>query len=145
MHVSSHVPAARLTSTSNCRRHWMNFSTVPHGRFFFKSHPAKFFLLDPSGTLLWFKKKERKKRIALDTIALYLLVLVLFVYSVIMRFLFRHNALLRDRGHMAEDTSKWVICEAYARRILCAATIWGGYFAHWEQNSPPKQICNFSF
>jgi len=31
-----------------------------------------------------------------------------------------------------------LICDTYARRILCAAAIWGGLFGHREQNSPPK-------
>ena len=33
-----------------------------------------------------------------------------------------------------------LICDSYARRILCAASIFGGYFAHREQNSPPKYL-----
>ena len=49
IHGSSHVPATHLTSTSSCRRHWLNFISVPHGRLFFKNHPAKFSLRDPWG------------------------------------------------------------------------------------------------
>jgi len=37
-----------------------------------------------------------------------------------------------------------LICDTYARRILCAATIWGGCFAHREQNYPPKYLVNKS-
>ena len=33
IHGSSHVPAPRLTSTSSYWRRWLNFSTVPQGRF----------------------------------------------------------------------------------------------------------------
>jgi len=42
-----------------------------------------------------------------------------------------------------------LICDTCARRIVCAATIWGGYFAHREQNNPPQtfgeQIWDSSF
>jgi len=31
-----------------------------------------------------------------------------------------------------------LICDTYARCILCAATIWGDKFALYEQNNPPK-------
>jgi len=31
-----------------------------------------------------------------------------------------------------------LICDSYAPRILYAAAIWGGCFAHREQNSPPN-------
>jgi len=34
-----------------------------------------------------------------------------------------------------------LIVDTYARRILCAATIWVGCFAHREQNN---QGCDFS-
>jgi len=37
-----------------------------------------------------------------------------------------------------------LICDRYARHILCAAAIWGDYFAHREQNSPPKYVGNKS-
>jgi len=30
--------------------------------------------------------------------------------------------------------------KSYARRILCTATIWRGYFTHREQNNPPKYL-----
>jgi len=33
-----------------------------------------------------------------------------------------------------------LIFDTYARRTLCATTIWGGYFAHREQNNPPKYL-----
>ena len=38
-----------------------------------------------------------------------------------------------------------LICDTHARRtharrIVCAATIWGGYFAHREQNNLPKYL-----
>jgi len=36
IHRASHVPAPRLTSTSTCRRRWLNFGTVPQGRFLSK-------------------------------------------------------------------------------------------------------------
>jgi len=49
IHGSSHVPAPRQTPTTTCRRRWLNFSTVTQGRFFFKNHPAKFFLRGPWG------------------------------------------------------------------------------------------------
>jgi len=32
------------------------------------------------------------------------------------------------------------ICDSYAHRCLCAAAIWGGYFAHREQNNLPKYL-----
>jgi len=35
-----------------------------------------------------------------------------------------------------------LICDSYARRILCTAAISGGYFAHREQNSPPTYLGN---
>jgi len=44
IHGTSLVPAPCLTSPSTCLRRWRNFSTVPQGRFFFKNHPAKYFL-----------------------------------------------------------------------------------------------------
>jgi len=37
-----------------------------------------------------------------------------------------------------------LICNSYARRIVCAATIWGVYFAHREQNNPPEYLGNKS-
>jgi len=37
-----------------------------------------------------------------------------------------------------------LICDTYARRILCAATILGGCFAHREQKNPPKYLGNKS-
>jgi len=37
-----------------------------------------------------------------------------------------------------------LICDTYTRRIVCASTIWGGYFAHREQNIPPKYLGNKS-
>jgi len=49
IHGASHVPAPRLTSTSSCRRRWLNFSTVPQERLFFNNHQAKFFLRAPWG------------------------------------------------------------------------------------------------
>ena len=50
IHGSSHVPAARLTSTStgSCRRRWLNISAVPW-KILFKNHPAKLVLRDPWG------------------------------------------------------------------------------------------------
>jgi len=33
-----------------------------------------------------------------------------------------------------------LICDTCARRILCAATIWGVQFALYEQNNPPKYL-----
>jgi len=44
-----------------------------------------------------------------------------------------------------------LICDTYARRILCAATIWGGWFALYEQNNTPNffkikpEIPHFNF
>jgi len=35
-----------------------------------------------------------------------------------------------------------LICDSFACRIVCAAAIWGGYFAHREKNSPPKYLGN---
>ena len=35
-----------------------------------------------------------------------------------------------------------LICDTFARCILCAATTWGGYFAHREQNKPLKYLGN---
>jgi len=35
-----------------------------------------------------------------------------------------------------------LICDSYTRRILCEAAIWGVYFAHREQNIPPKYLGN---
>ena len=52
IHGVSHVPAPRLTSTSTCQRCWLNFSTVPQGRFFVENHPAKFSLRGPWGNPL---------------------------------------------------------------------------------------------
>ena len=37
-----------------------------------------------------------------------------------------------------------LICNTYALRILCTATIWGGCFAQKEQNNPPKYLGNKS-
>jgi len=37
-----------------------------------------------------------------------------------------------------------LICDTYALRILCTATIWGGCFAQKEQNNPPKYLGNKS-
>jgi len=37
-----------------------------------------------------------------------------------------------------------LICDNCARRILCAANIWGVYFAHREQNNPLKYLGNKS-
>jgi len=51
MHGSSHVPAQRLTFTSSCWRHWLNFSTVPNGRFFFKIIRPNSSLGTPEGSL----------------------------------------------------------------------------------------------
>jgi len=49
----------------------------------------------------------------------------------------------RARGKAYEEVPA-LICDTHARRILCAATIWGGYFAHREQNNPPKYLGNKS-
>jgi len=46
---------------------------------------------------------------------------------------------LRAHGKAYEQVPA-LICDTYARRILCTATIWGGYFAHREQNNPPKYL-----
>ena len=44
-----------------------------------------------------------------------------------------------QQGHMAKpEQVPALVCDTYARRILCAATIWGGWFALYEQNNPPK-------
>ena len=37
-----------------------------------------------------------------------------------------------------------LICDTYVCRIVCAATIWGGHFAHREQNNPLKFLENKS-
>ena len=50
---------------------------------------------------------------------------------------------LRAHGKAYEQVPA-LICDTYARRILCAATIWGGYFALYEQNNPPKYLGNKS-
>ena len=45
----------------------------------------------------------------------------------------------QSRAHgKAYEQVPALICDTYARRILCAATVWGGYFAHREQKKPPK-------
>jgi len=49
----------------------------------------------------------------------------------------------RAHGKTYEEVPA-LICNAYAHRILCAATIWGGYFAHREQNNAPKYLGNKS-
>ena len=36
------------------------------------------------------------------------------------------------------------ICDTFARSILCAPAIWGGYFALYEQINPPKYLRNKS-
>ena len=33
-----------------------------------------------------------------------------------------------------------LICDSYTSRSLRTAAIWGGYFAPYEQNSPPKYL-----
>jgi hypothetical protein len=51
----------------------------------------------------------------------------------------------QSRAHgKAYEQVPALICDSYARRILRAATIRGGYFAHREQNSPPKYWGNIS-
>jgi len=45
----------------------------------------------------------------------------------------------RAHGKACEQVPA-LICDTYARRIVCAATIWGGYFAHREQNNLPKYL-----
>jgi len=42
--------------------------------------------------------------------------------------------------HKAYEQVPALICDSYARRILCAAAIWGGYFAHRKHNSLPKYL-----
>jgi len=49
----------------------------------------------------------------------------------------------RARGKAYEQVPA-LICDTYAHRILRAATIWGSYFAHREQNNPPKYLGNKS-
>ena len=61
-HGSTHIPTPRLISPSTCRGHWQIFSTDPPGRFFFKNHPAKFFLRDPWGNpLLWGTQRDSRR------------------------------------------------------------------------------------
>jgi len=45
----------------------------------------------------------------------------------------------RAHGEASEHEPA-LICDSYARRILCAPNIWGGYFAHSQQNSPLKYL-----
>jgi len=45
----------------------------------------------------------------------------------------------QSRAHdKAYEQVPALICDTYARCILRAATIWGGKFALYEQNNPPK-------
>ena len=46
-----------------------------------------------------------------------------------------------NRGHVAKQVPT-MICDTYARRILFANTMWGGYLAHREQNKPLKNLRN---
>jgi len=51
----------------------------------------------------------------------------------------------QSRAHgKAYEQVPALICDTYAHCILYAATIWGGYFAHREQNNPPKYLGNKS-
>jgi len=50
---------------------------------------------------------------------------------------------LRAHGNAYEQVSA-LFSNSFARCILCAVAILGGYFAHKEQNSPPKYLRNRS-
>jgi len=50
---------------------------------------------------------------------------------------------LRAHGKTYEQVPA-LICDNFAHRIVSAATIWGGYFAHTEQSNPPKYLGNKS-